>query len=199
MIKAVLFDYGGVLSPGGKNVKLTYSKVLDIPADQLDINEISSEYRRGEILDEDFFVKLSKHYGTTVTPEQFLAASDIFVRYDKVYELADKLRAAGIKTGILSNMYKMSAKVLRDQGFYDGFEPILLSCDEGMAKPQPEFYQLALQRLGCLPEEVIFIDDQEKCLPVAEQLGMYVIKADDEGQIVADIKAILKKENKLEL
>lgn len=199
MIKAVLFDYGGVLSPGGRTISGVYSRLLGIPQDEVDLADLHIEYRRGDISTEDFFIKLGEQYGKVVTAEKFLEYSDIFVKNEAVYELAANLRKQGIKTGILSNVYELSADILRKDGYYDGFDPVVLSCEEGLAKPEPEFYKIAIERLGVEPKEILFIDDQEKCFPPANALGMHTIKADDEDQTVSDIKAVLKKENGLDL
>lgn len=199
MIKAVLFDYGGVLSPGGRTISGVYSRLLGIPQDEVDLADLHIEYRRGDISTEDFFIKLSEQYGKVVTAEKFLEYSDIFVKNQAVYELAANLRKQGIKTGILSNVYELSADILRKDGYYDGFDPVVLSCEEGLAKPEPEFYKIAIEQLGVDPKEILFIDDQEKCFPPATALGMHTLKADNEKQIVDAIKTILKTENNLDL
>lgn len=199
MIKAVLFDYGGVLSPGGKSLSGVYSKLLDIPQDKIEFGELHKEYRRGDISTEGFFIKLSEEHNKKVSAKDFVKYSDIFVKNQAVYDVAKELRKNHITTGILSNIYKISADILREDGYYEGFNPLVLSCDESMAKPNTDFYKLALQRLGCQPQEVLFIDDQEKCLPPARKLGIHTIKAESEDQIVADIKKVLMKENGLQL
>ena len=92
-----------------------------------------------------------------------------------------------------------SADILQKDGYYDGFAPIILSCSERMAKPDTRIYQLALQRLKVTPGETLFIDDQAKNLEPARAVGMKVILAKSEAQIVADIKAVLQAENGLAL
>jgi putative hydrolase of the HAD superfamily len=200
MIKAVLFDYGGVLSPGGKSIKNVYAALFDIPEDQIDLKAIRhGDFRSGKISSDEFFTNLSKIYGRQVTADEFSKSSDIFVRSHGVYDLAQELRKNGIQTGILSNIYDVSADILKRDDFYKDFDPIILSYEVGYAKPDPEIYQIATERLGVKPDQVLFIDDQEKCLPPARQLGMHVIRADNEEQIVTDTKALFKKENGLEL
>lgn len=199
MIKAVLFDYGGVLSPGGRSLSGVYSKLLGIPKDKIEYGDLHKEYRAGDISTEDFFIKLSEQYGKNLSAEEFVKYSDIFQRNQALYALTEELRRNQITTGILSNIYKVSADILRKDGYYDGFSPLVLSCDEGMAKPDPDFYKLAVERLGCKPDEVLFIDDQEKLLPPARKLGLHTIKADNEAQVIADIKKVMKKENGLQL
>jgi epoxide hydrolase-like predicted phosphatase len=199
VIKAVLFDFGGVLSPGGKSIAIVFSRLLGIPVEQVEIGDLHLAYRQGAISTDDFFAQLNAEYGKDITAQKFTEASDIFVHNKEVYDLAKKLRAKGLKTGIFSNIYELSANSLKAGGFYEGFDPLILSHQENLAKPNKEFYELAVKRLDVKPQEILFIDDQEKCLPPARDLGMHVIKADNQQQIVADIKTVLKRENNLVL
>jgi len=199
MIKAVLFDYGGVLSPGGKNITRIFAQLLGVSEEQVKFADIHQDFRRGDISAEEFFIRLSAQNGKTVTAEDFVKLSDIFVKNQAVYQLAEQLRQHQITTGILSNVYQMSADILRKDGYYQGFDPIITSCETGLAKPDPAFYKLAIERVGCAPQEILFIDDQDKCLPPAQALGMHVIKAESEEQIVKDTKKLLVQENGLAL
>ena len=53
---------------------------------------------------------------------------------------------------------------------------VFQSCIEGINKPNPEAYQLVLQRLGVEANETIFLDDIGKNLKSAKQLGIETIK-----------------------
>lgn len=128
-----------------------------------------------------------------------LANAGVFVPSPQVYELAAQLRAKGIRTGILSNMFALAADKLRKEGLYNGFDPVVLSCDEHVAKPDPLFYDYAVQKLGVKPEEVIFIDDQERFRPPAELVGMHFVLAESPEQVVADVKSLLFEYDALRL
>lgn len=200
MIKAVLFDYGGVLSKGGRSVKQDIADFLGVPADQLDFDELNDKFRRNKITSAEFFGTLNEKYGGDGSLEQKLMDFDIFYQKETaVYELAEKLRTQGIKTAIFSNVYQPSADRLRARGLYDGFDPVILSCEEGYAKPDTEFYQLAFDRLGVIPEETLLIDDQDKCLIPAQKLGMKTIKSITSDQVVKDTTELFTKENNITL
>jgi putative hydrolase of the HAD superfamily len=199
MIKAVLFDYGGVLSPGGKSFRAAVAEVLGIPAAAVHSTYSGPQLWNGEVDAETFFAAMGSNDTKTVTAQDFLVASRIMDTNPKVYDLAKCLRDHGIKTAILSNMYEASAKALQSSGHYDGFDPVILSYREGMSKPSPEFYQLAIQQLGLSPGEILFIDDQERFTKPAKALGMQTICADSEDEIVSATKAILLAENGLQL
>lgn len=202
MIKAVLFDFGGVLTEGGKKgfIGETLAELYGVDPGEMNIGDLHYMMRRGLGTEESFFDELNKRYHGSLTKEEFLEHTHaLTIPAKEVYELAETLRAHDIKTGILSNVFAMSADQLRREGKYDGFDPIILSCEEGCAKPDEKFYETAIARTGVLPEEILFIDDQSKCMPPAQKLGMQTIVAVSPEQIVADTKALIRKLNGLDL
>ena len=58
---------------------------------------------------------------------------------------------------------------------YSNFDYSLLSCVEGMKKPDLEFYMLAIKTAGVRPEEALFIDDRKSCIEAAKKVGMKTI------------------------
>jgi epoxide hydrolase-like predicted phosphatase len=203
VIKAVLFDFGGVLSEAGGRgtIRRAFGEAYGLDRDVMDVDDLYQKMWRGQITDEDFLAEVSRRNpGTPVlTAEQFRSHLDKFKRSEPVYDLVERLRAAGIKTAILSNVFGIGVGPIRSGGFYEGFDPVLLSCDTGLAKPEKEFYKMAIERLGAKPEEIIFIDDQEVCLEPAKKMGMHVILAKSLEQIVRDTKAIIYKQNGINL
>jgi epoxide hydrolase-like predicted phosphatase len=199
MIKAVLFDFGGVLSESGArgSIRKVFGEVYGLDLNVMNIDDLSAKMWRGQISDEEFVAEINRRHPELppVKPEQFRAHMDAFERSEPVYAMAQKLRAAGIKTGILSNVFGIGVGPLRSGGFYEGFEPVLLSCEAGRAKPEPEFYQMAVDQLSVKPEEIIFIDDQQYCLDPARAMGMHVVLAQNPAQIVSDTKTLIQKEN----
>lgn len=203
MIKAVLFDYGGVLTEGGKvgGISTTLAALTGLPAETINMSDLHAQYIRGLMSEQEFFAELNRRYGgaRSITADDFNNASDIFVKAQPVYDLAARLRAHGIATGILSNMYDMSARKLRELGRYADFSPVILSCEEHLAKPDRAFFELAIKRLGIPAEQILFIDDQERFKHIAEGLGMHFLRADNTAQIVADVTRIIEKANGITL
>lgn len=200
MIKAVLFDYGGVLSEGGGKHSLAQiiASLYGFEVGWDKLADLHNRLLRGQITTDTFFKELAviHHSSKVVTIAEWDKASeDVFDLSAPVIELAAMLRQQGIKTGIVSNVYAMSADRHRQLGNYNGFEPVVLSGEVGEVKPDPRIYELALSRLGVAPSEVLFVDDQEKCLPPAQALGMHTILAISPAQIVKDITALFKQEN----
>jgi putative hydrolase of the HAD superfamily len=203
MIKAVLFDFGGVLSEAGKvgAIREIFANVYGIDPNTINEPEVRLKALKGQITDQQFLDYMNKRYASSnlVTKARFVKTVDQMLRCEPVYQLAKTLHQHGLKTGILSNIFTMSADSLKARGMYDNFDPVLLSCQVGYAKPEPEIYALAVRTLGVKPQEILLIDDQQHCLDPARAMGMHVILAQDPEQIVHDTRMLLQKENNLSL
>lgn len=203
MIKAVLFDFGGVLSEAGASgsVRGWLGKAYGLDIDVQKVSDVFRRMWRGQVDDEEFLAAIRQQYpdAPAVTKNDLMNNMQEFTRSAPVYALALSLRAHNIATGILSNVFGMGAARLKAGGFYDDFNPVLLSSDAGYAKPDKEFYELAVQALGVHPNEILFIDDQQYALDPAAAMGMYTILATSPQQIVRDTKALIKQQNNVDL
>ena len=205
MIKAVLFDYGGVLSEGGGigSVRHMWAGALGIEdAAVKDIGQTThSLLMTGEVSDEAFLQELHSYHPEAKSPtiEAMLAHTNIFSSSKPVYKLASRLQHHHIKTGVLSNMYAFSADALKERGLLDGFDVVLLSCEAHLMKPDPEFYALAAKKLGVPSKEILFIDDRSEMLATAERMGMQTILAKNAAQIVQDTEQKVRAQNHIEL
>ena len=90
-------------------------------------------------------------------------------------------------------MIEPTYNVLEGAGFYDKFDVVIASCKEGFVKPEIEIYQLALERLGVIPEESVFVDDKQANLNPAIEMGFEVILAENPEQIIRDVKEVLSR------
>jgi putative hydrolase of the HAD superfamily len=55
------------------------------------------------------------------------------------------------------------------------FDDVISSADVGLAKPDHAIYRLAAERLGLPVEECLFIDDTERNVVAAREVGMAAI------------------------
>jgi putative hydrolase of the HAD superfamily len=69
---------------------------------------------------------------------------------------------------------------------------IVYSHEVGMKKPDRRIYELLCERLGLLPEEIIFLDDVEEVVTAAREVGIRAIQFRDNGQAIAEIEAHLQ-------
>ena len=200
MIKAVLFDYGGVLKIAHP-LSMDTPKIFDITQEEFySIVEKRLEFiiaaEKGALSDEEVWEKLSVLVGKPAPSNAVGLAQksyrETFVFIPEMLDLAKKLRDEGIKIGILSNIYKFEADVIREKNGYAGFEPVILSYEVGAAKPELEIYLLALEKTGVNPEECIFIDDKEKNLSPAKKLGMKTVLFQNSKHAIREVLNIIE-------
>lgn len=152
------------------------------------------DFTAGKLSEEQFWDSIEKQSGQTIATEQraIWKTWDELTPQPAMLKLVRDLRSRGFKVGMLSNTIPSTEALIREHGGYDDFDFTILSCKVGYSKPSPRVYELALQQLeGILPEEVVFLDDQERHLVPAKELGMQTILVKTEQQAIADINALL--------
>lgn len=86
--------------------------------------------------------------------------------------LIGDLKAAGYKLYVLSNMSREFIDFLRQQPVYANFDGEVISCDEGVAKPMPQIYDLLLERFSLDASQTFFIDDRKENVEAAKAKGI---------------------------
>ncbi len=88
------------------------------------------------------------------------------------------LRAAGFRVAIVSNCTSESGEVIHTTLLAQAADAVVLSCDVGLAKPDPAIYLLACERIGVPdPSDCVFVGDgADTELRGAARLGMRVIQ-----------------------
>ena len=202
MIKAFLFDYGGVMSTGGKGPELTQRlgaflgvsperafKLLGLGWDN---------FMSGRIDEDGLWSRIEAGYGQPIAVEKRQIWSDFeFMKPDpRMVALVHELKGKGYKVGLLSNVVPPTGAVVHAGGGYDAFDFTILSYQTGYGKPELDIYHLALKELpGIKPEEVVFLDDQQRFLDPATSIGMQTVLVTDPEQAIADVHTLLEKQN----
>jgi putative hydrolase of the HAD superfamily len=91
-------------------------------------------------------------------------------------EVLTHLKAAGYKTGLVSDCSASIPKTFDNMPFAPLLDVTIFSCLVGVQKPDPRIYQLALKQLAVKPGDCLYIgdgDDQE--LTGALQVGMHPV------------------------
>jgi 2-haloacid dehalogenase len=103
--------------------------------------------------------------------------------FPEVSEVLGRLRAAGIKTAILSNGSPRMLRAAVEGARIDGLLDAVLSVeDAGVYKPHPSVYQLAVDRLGVAPGEISFQSSNAWDAYAASAFGMRVVWCNRYGQ-----------------
>ncbi len=195
-MKTIFFDWGGVVAddPGDDFlIKL----LQDIGATPNQTREIFQRYMKqfmtGDITEAEYWKALRNNYGFEINDsisQEFTKWRGL-VANQQVLSLVDEAKLKGWRVAILSNVIEPTYNTLNDAGHYDKFEVVIASCKEGVAKPDREIYEIALKKLGASAEESVFIDDKQRNLDPAQEMGFKTILAQNPEQVVADIKALL--------
>ena len=90
--------------------------------------------------------------------------------------LLRRLRRAGRPVYALSNFATVKFAIARQMfDFLNEFDHAVISGHVGAAKPDPRIYEVLFERVGALPEDLLFIDDSPANVRAAEALGMAAI------------------------
>lgn len=80
------------------------------------------------------------------------------------------------KLGIIANQSPGTQNRLRQHGISKYINLIIASAEEGIAKPDPRIFELALKRSGCTPNHAVMIGDRiDNDIVPANLLGMHTI------------------------
>ena len=196
-MKTIFFDWGGVIADDPGDDFLT--KLLqDIGAKPDQITEIFRLYMvtfmRGKISEEDYWNGLKDNYDLAIPDnisEKFKMWGGLKAN-DEILALVAEAKKNGCQTALLTNVIRPTYNVLNDAGYYEKFDQVIASCDEGFAKPDLEIYNIALNKLNVAPEDSIFIDDKQTNLDPAEKMGFKVILAENPTQIIRDVRALIQ-------
>lgn len=195
MIKAVLFDYGGVIKVH-YSLSKNMAEICGVSDGELERTkeerfEIGRQLAKGFISNKQFWQKIGDILGKPISDNSVELAKKFyrenFAFLPGMMDLVKELRARKIKTAVLSNIGRLEAKVIREKNGYKGFDALILSYEAGMAKPEVDIYLLAAKKLRVRPDECIFIDDAEKNLVPAEKLGMKTVLFKNPKQATRDI------------
>lgn len=97
------------------------------------------------------------------------------------------------KIGIISNAWSELPTSLEEWGIRDIFDVVVGSGDEGIMKPDPTIFQIALERLAVKPDEAVFVDDFIENVEGAQNLGIKGIHFQSRDQVIRELKTLLKQ------
>ena len=179
MIKGVVFDVGGVLlRTHDQSGRRTWETRLGLKAGSLAGLVFDSKLGRkaqlGRASLEEVWTWVADHLG--LSPEELAALKRDFWAGDRLdRELCDYIRGlrSRYRTAMLSNNWARDGRAMAQElGIANCFDIFVTSAEVGVMKPDPRIYYVALERLGVLPPQAIFVDDFIENVEAARQLGM---------------------------
>jgi FMN phosphatase YigB (HAD superfamily) len=196
MIKALIFDLGGVIIPldFGRGYA-AMERVCGVPAAEIPKKIASTDlvrrYECGKIDTRPFVSELC-------------ALLDLRVGFDEFCELWMSIFPPGVLLDdamieSLSRRYRLVLLSNTNPLHFDRLEqayPILrhferrvLSYQVGALKPSPVIYEAAVQEAGCGPGECFFTDDVLAYVEAARQAGLDAVRFESSEQLARDLRA----------
>ena len=204
-IKAVLFDFGGVILSSPFEAFARYEQEQGLPdglirrlnATNPDTNAWAA-LERSEVDLVGFaerFEGEAAAEGHEVEAHAILALLSGEVRPAMVAALR-AIKAAGLPLALLTNNFvsgDASTMGPREEvaEVLALFDHVIESSKAGVRKPDPAAYQLVLDVLGVEARHVVFLDDLGINLKPARALGMTTIKVTDPDDALAELQAVL--------
>ena len=178
MVKNVIFDLGGVIVEFNpvKVVNSLFSKEdADFILGNLFFSEEWSEIDRGTLTPAEAFEKYRKDLSEE-TYEKILAVienwNDYMPPFEDTYELVKRIKAAGVKIYLLSNVPPYIHKMIETVPALKLFDGFVASCDVKLLKPERRIYEHLLEKFNLKAEECFFIDDMSVNAEGARAVGM---------------------------
>lgn len=182
MIKAILFDWGGVFNlrhealAGYEGLAARYGHTPESFYDLLYGGQAWKQARVGALSSRQFWAGVHRELGAADDLDGFIEALFADDRIDPaLVALAETLRPR-YPLGLLSNALDDLEELLERRWQVSHlFEVIVNSATAGVAKPEPAAYQLAIDNLGFAADETLFIDDKPRNVDAARALGIPTI------------------------
>jgi len=197
-ILAVVWDLGGViLRTFDRSARERWERQLGLePWDlsRLVFNsEVSRKASAGQATIDEVWSWVQGHLG--LSNEDLAALRRGFFAGDRLDEellaYIRRLRPR-YKTGMITNAFPDLRRWLQDVWrIAADFDQIVISAEEGLLKPDPRIYHLALDRLDVAPQQAVFVDDFAENVTGAQEAGMRAIQFRDTQQTIAELDALL--------
>lgn len=196
-IQAVYFDLGGViLRTEDRRPRTNLAASLGLDYVAIDEAVFAGESGRlasiGAISEEQHWQNVVR--ALNLPEHEIPRFSKAFFAGDDIdWTLVGFLRSLRprIKVGLISNAWSGLRTWIKDQKFEDAFDHLIISAEVGIAKPDPRIYLYALEKLGCQPENAVFVDDMAGNVEAARALGMQGILFRDTVEAIAEIAKML--------
>lgn len=206
-IEAVISDFGGVLTSslaGSFDAFYEYSGVtgeqlgnaIVAVTTQLGANPLF-ELETGRLSEQEFLGSLAEEL--TKLAGRPVALHGFGERYfaelepnEPLIEYMRSLSGRGYRLAICTNNVREWEPLWRAMIPVDElFDVVVDSAFVGTRKPEPQIYQLTLERLGVAAGAAVLIDDIELNCTAARELGMPAVWFQSSEQAIADVEAIL--------
>jgi putative hydrolase of the HAD superfamily len=128
----------------------------------------------------------------------YFACADSWELYSDVIPALSGLRARHLRLAIVSNFDSRLTRICEGLGIARFFDAVVMSSQAGCAKPDPQIFAIALERIGVSPAEALHIGDSETLdVESAEAAGLRAFLIDRAADTsyperrIADLREVL--------
>ena len=197
MIRAVIFDYGSVLSRTlDPQLRAAWEEQLGLEPGGLQqaVHNDRSwiEAQCGRLPVEAYWTDVGQRLGLT-PPETAQMRTDFYRadrRNDELVEYIAQIRTAGLQTAVLSNFSLELRLLLEQHALLKHFDQIAISAEIGVMKPAAKAYHTVLAMLDLPATACVFVDDQPVNIRAAQVLGMHGIVFRDNPSCIAELNRL---------
>jgi putative hydrolase of the HAD superfamily len=205
---AVISDFGGVLTTPLLHSFVAFQDETGIAMETLglamqriaerDGSHPLYELEKGELTEAAFLERMADEL------EPDLGHRPEMHRFSEIYfdalqpnppmiDLMRELRGRGLRMALLTNNVREWEPLWRSMVPIDElFEVVVDSAFVGCRKPEPEIYEIVLDRIGVPARECLFVDDVEGNCEAASRLGMTAVHFRDNEQAIGEIRSGLQ-------
>jgi putative hydrolase of the HAD superfamily len=198
-IRAVIFDYGEVLChrPSEHEWERLAGKFgMERESFRPAWEKNRGAFDRGDVTAEQYWSALAADSGVRLDAAQLAQVYQWDIEMwgranDEMVSWLRRLRSAGIKTGLLSNIHPDMIAYLRENfEWLDQFDFKTFSAEARLIKPDPAIYEHTLRGLGVAAAAALFIDDREINVKAAQAIGIRAILFQSIGQLRAELQGM---------
>lgn len=178
MIRAVLFDFGGVICAFDNEIFLRSllsrtDRSFDDLKEAIYASDLPARYESGRISSEEFFREATDRGRLSASREEFFGAfTAIFTPKPATFRLIRGLKER-YRIGLLSNTNEWHYEhYFKQVEIFPLFDSVTLSFDVREMKPAEKIYRDALRKLRVRPGECVYIDDIDAYAEGARRLGL---------------------------
>ena len=201
--KAIIWDFGGVITSSPFNAFNEFEEVNGLPKDIIrtinsenpDMNAWAQFESNSITIDQfdDLFLKEAKAKGFDIKGRDIIKLLKGSIRENMVSFLREL--KSNFKLGCITNNVKPSSEENTDNETKEAmsiFDHVIESSIVGIRKPNPEIYMMSCDALNVSPDQCIYLDDLGINLKPARELGMTTIKVIQPEDAIQEVRNLLK-------
>lgn len=180
MIKVIAFDMVGVL---------VTEKDIDLSLEEDKLERLFGD----NIDDADYLMNARK-----IIPDDSIVMKVTEDIIEKLYEVKDskifeeiKAKYNDVKIVIATNHISLVRNYINEHLNTSYLDDVIISAEVHKIKPNADFYQLLLDKYNINPDEMLFVDDSQKNIDGAKELGIKTIKIDKGMDVCNEVMSFL--------